>query len=171
MALPQPAGPTIRDRIRGELDFDAKANDLRIAERVLREVTKNDLLPLLVLEVAAVRRTHVRRREAVGINIIRARFRESRPMTSMSSIDRRQALASRISPAERRKVRELFRDNIDLGDGTSATWGDCSVEMLRQRRAMLTKQTKGIESTIERIDVVIEVMLREGVQYARELDV
>ena len=167
MALPSPVVTlSIRDRIRAEFDFDPKATDERVAERVLRDVTKYDLLPLLVQEVGIVSREEVRRREKAVIPHIVARFRPA-PRIQTSPEEQR----ARVHALRPSQVHKLRRSDLDLGDGTTVSWGQATVEQLKRRVAMIDQHTKGLAETRELIVGVIETLEQTGASCLDELDI
>lgn len=159
MALPAvQRQPSLRERIRAEIDFDPKADDHRVAERILRSVAKADLMPLLVDAVGTVRREKVRRHEHV-LDGLKARMPKLRAVSYTP--DERRNLLSRLK-LEPKDFYDLCRQKIDMGNGTSARWGAVSVKQLIQRREMLLRQQAGLRSTIERLDTVIQLLEKTG---------
>lgn len=165
MALPATQPVSLRERIREEIEFDPKANDYRVAERVLRSVSKNDLLPLLVDAVGTVRRSHVRRTEAVFDSIV-SRFPRSRTVTYTPEQRRNILSTLKIEPKD---FYALCREKIDFGDGTSKSWGEAKKDQLIQRREMIAKQMGGLQATLSRLDTAIRLLDETGADCLNDL--
>lgn len=154
-ATTAPSRVNVRDLIRAELDFDRNAEDWRIAERVLRQVTKADLTPLVIELVGQLRREHVRRIERRGIpGLVRhfGRQRQERPSVALTQQERLQATRQWTH------LMQLRSQTLDLGDGQTIRWGSATVEQLRQRLVMLRTLQAGTARTIEQLESVIEVL-------------
>jgi hypothetical protein len=161
---------SLRERIRAEFDFDPRADDRRVAERVLRSITKADLLPLLVDEVAYVRRAMVRHHErrtigrlARAVGVVKS---GSKRGATITATQRRVALNNMYS-----RLYGLRMQTLDLGDGHSVRWGLLTVEQARTRLAMLRRQVGGIQTTIMQLEQVIVCLEQTGASCLDELAV
>lgn len=156
---------SLRERIREEIDFDPKADDRRIAERVLRSVSKNDLLPLVIEAVDAAKRERARRHETLFDGII-ARFPKQKVVTYTPEQQRNILSTLGIEPKD---FYALCREEIDFGDGTSQSWGEAKKEQLIQRRLMIARQMGGLQSTLTRLDTAIRLLDETGAGCLNEL--
>jgi hypothetical protein len=141
------------DRIRTEIDFDPDATDQAIADRLLADITKHDLRPLLIDAIGTIRRDRVRHVERHLHPVVRE-YLDRPDVKAMSKVERMTAF---------NRLRGLRKETIDLGDGSVVAWGRATVEQLKLRRTMLVTQRNGIDATVTQIDTVIALLEKEGV--------
>jgi len=142
---------TLRDKIVKALDPDPDVDAGLVAENLLGQVTKAELLPLLVDEVERVQRTRVRlvERRAFGQSV--------------------GGSAAVVSQRARPRLTEVYGEVFALYDGRRVSWGEATVEQHRERVERLRIQRQGLTRTIERHEEAIRTCEEHGVD--RLLDV
>lgn len=134
-------------------DPDGTAQD--VAESLMRQATKAELLPLLVAEVRREQRKRVRTVEQRhGVVLMNHYRRQSAPVSKTIGQVPARDLVSRL--------RSFMDQPIRLFDGSTTTWGKATLDELRQRRAELVQQRAGISQTIGLLDDAIEVLEESG---------
>ena len=136
---------------------DPTADPLDLARSVLSGLRKDDLLPLIAREIKDAQRFHSR-------TVERAFF------------DRgfRAAVEAVPSPEEARAVAlgdfmELYNTRFRLGDGTSVTWGQATIEQHEIRLAMLRKLRAGLDRTIEQHERALVLLRTSGAPCLEEV--
>lgn len=124
------------------------ADDL--ARRLMASVRKDDLLPLLVREIAHAQRHQNRWAE-------RSAFSE-RFAASVSALPE----TSEIAAASLDDFKALYETPFKLGDGTSVTWGAATVEQHEIRLSMLRAIRAGLDRTIARHEEAVAILRSSG---------
>lgn len=145
----------IYERIEKQVGYAPEAAADEIATDILRMCTKQDLAPLLVAAIETSQRNRVRAVE------------HARWLNTMTELRERTgaivAFPSAKSSVERlSELRSLLARQIKVGDGTLTTWGQATLDQLRQRRAMLDSQRAGLSASIQRLDDAIGLLEQTG---------
>ena len=143
---------TLREKIMKALEADPDVDAGLVAENLLPQVTKRELLPLLVEEVESHQRRRVRMVE-------RRAFGESGSGVSRS-------VAERARP----RLSEVYSEMFALYDGRRVSWGEATVEQHRQRIERLQLQRQSIGRTIERHEEAIRLCEEHGVDRLADID-
>lgn len=125
-----------------------------IAKRIRRRVPAEDILNLIAREVEWTQRGIARLVEQQGMAAFRSRF-ASTPLPPLPGVDD--------------GLRALFRSTFHLGDGTSVTWGDATIEQHEQRIAFLSIQRDGITRTIDQHREAIRAIQAAGTSCLNDL--
>ncbi len=112
------------------------------------------VLGLVVEEIERLRRSAVRHTE-------QSQFDEMiRQMKPLPLAGPGPALSSGALGA----FMELLRSPFSLGDKTTVTWGEATIEQHQQRIEMLTGMARGIESTIRRHEEAVALLKETGAE-------
>lgn len=149
---------SLRDIIRKWVEFDPKADDRRIADRVLGDLTQGQMVELVLPIIGQVRREGARRIE----HRVHREFFASLPPRKVSSVEERREAIRHIAMRLPDK-RDLLKTTFALGDGREVEWGKATVDDHRQRLAMLSSQQDGIGETMLLHEAAIEQIVAAGV--------
>lgn len=143
---------SLRDKIVNALDADPDVDAALVAENLLAQVTKRELLPLLVDEVESHQRRRVRMVE-------RRAFGQAGGTGVPSLVER-----------SRPRLTEVYGEVFALYDGRRVSWGEATVAEHRQRLERLRVQRHAIGRTIERHEEAVRLCEEFGVDCLADLD-
>jgi len=149
------AAVPIRQRIRDCAMAMPHLSDEKVAEEVLGQTLKRDLLPLIIREVGDCRRQLVRSAEAAT---------GPRPAPPGTSVE----VVGQFEPDPER-FRALLTQRIALGDGTFTTWGEASVEQLRTRIALIARQEAALGVTRRGLEEAVAALEQSGARCLNDL--
>ena len=144
---------TLGEKIAKALEADPDVDALLVAENLLPQVTKAELLPLLIDEVEAHQRRRVRKVE-------RRAFGQAGSGTAPSMVER-----------SRPRLSEVYGEMFALYDGRRVSWGEATVDEHRQRVERLRVQRHAISRTIERHEEAIRLCEEHGVARLADIGV
>ena len=142
---------TLREKIMKALEADPAVDAEMVAENLLPQVAKRELLPLLVDEVESYQRRRVRQ--------VERRVFGQPPSGSPSMTDR-----------ARPRLSEVYGEMFSTYDGRRVSWGEATVEQHRQRVERLRMQRHAIGQTIERHEDAIRLCEEHGVDRLIDID-
>jgi len=145
---------TLKQLIHEALEGTPDGDPHVIARSIRRRVPTEDILNLIAREVEWTQRGLARLVEQEGMASFRSRF-SGQPLPPMPGVD----------PS----LRALFRSSFHLGDGSSVSWGDATVEQHEQRIAFLEKQLDGISRTVTKHREAIKVINEAGAMCLNDL--
>jgi hypothetical protein len=145
---------TIQERIKQAATIDGDEFDL--AEQIITQCTKAELVPYIAEAILQERRTSVRSTEKAWFAEMVAAFSPSRPL-----VEQRIAQAAEFS--------QLLRSRFAIGDGRHISWAEATIEEHEQRIAMLQQMRSGITETIKRHEQAVKLLRQTGASCLAEL--
>lgn len=137
---------------------DPEGDKYELARSIVAKCSKSDLVPLVAEEIEHQRTIARRKEEDAAFAPLLRHF------TAASD-----AMPTPVEFASLDSFKALYKTVIHLGDKTTTTWGQASVEQHEQRLAMLLKLRAGLDKTIERHQEAIRILRMTGAPCLEEV--
>lgn len=131
-----------------------------LARSVVAKFSKTDLVPLVADAIEHQRTIERRSQEDAAFAPLLRHFTEAS-----------EAMPTPIELSSLDNFKALYKTSFKLGDGTTTTWGRCSLAQHEQRLAMLYKIRDGVNKTIERHEEAARILRTSGAACLEEVKV
>lgn len=145
---------TISTAIRSVVQDRPDGDPELLARTLLKKYQGASLVSLVAREISLVQRSMVRDTEK----------------STFSSLFKNGGGAN-VAEIDVSIFKRLFEKAFSLGDGTTVSWGEATLEQHQMRIAMLTKQREGLDDTIERHRRAVEIITQSGVSRLNEVKI